>query len=62
MSISIETSDSIGLLLLCITEKGEVEAPYYIWSCAANHVDGSGAYWEGFREDGWTGEAESTYL
>ena len=55
-------SDSIGLLLPCMTESGEVDAPYYIWSCAANHVDGSANYWEGFREDGWTGEAESTYL
>ena len=55
-------SDSIGLLLPCVTEDGNVDASYYIWSCAANHVDGSGAYWEGFREDGWTGEAESTYL
>lgn len=55
-------SDSIGLLLPCMTENGEVDAPYYIWSCAANHVDGSANYWEGFREDGWTGEAESTYL
>ena len=55
-------SDSIGLLLPCITENGTVDAPYYIYSCAANYVNGSAYYWEGFREDGWTGEAESTYL
>lgn len=55
-------SDSIGLLLPCVTDDGNVDASYYIWSCAANHVDGSASYWEGFREDGWTGEAESTYL
>lgn len=55
-------SDSIGLLLPCVTDDGNVDAPYYIWSCAANHLDGSAYYWEGFREDGWIGESDSTYL
>ena len=54
--------ESIKLIIPIIGEDGSDGGASFLWSCSANHVDGSASYWAGLREDGWTGEAESTYL